>query len=141
MNVNGLILLFFFKSQCRENVEGRACDRCKENKYNRQAGCVDCPPCYNLVQDAVDLQRAKLIEMSSTLEKIKNTLTVSDDQDFEDKLAQVQERVDELWNTARKATGADEKGFLAKVNDLRERIKALDSTSKQIKLGSMVSLL
>jgi len=118
-------------------VEGRRCDRCKENKYNRQAGCVDCPPCYNLIQDAVSLQRSKLNEMTTTLDKIKNTLTVSDDQDFEDKLAQVQSRVEQLWNAARAAAGAgagaDEKGFLEKINDLREKIKGLDTTTKQIK--------
>ena len=26
--------------QCRENIEGRMCDRCMENKYNISAGCI-----------------------------------------------------------------------------------------------------
>lgn len=26
--------------QCRENVDGRRCDRCEENTYDKQAGCI-----------------------------------------------------------------------------------------------------
>lgn len=45
---------------CNDNVEGLRCDRCKENTYDREKGCIDCPDCYNLVQDAVNEHRTKL---------------------------------------------------------------------------------
>lgn len=90
---------------CRDNVEGRTCDRCKDNKWNRQAGCVDCPDCYNLVLDAVSSHREKLNEMNEHLEKIRNAPTVVNDREFEMKLQQVQQRVNKLWTDARSATG------------------------------------
>ncbi|ODN05380.1 Laminin subunit gamma-1 [Orchesella cincta] len=118
---------------CRENVEGRACERCKENKHNRQAGCVDCSACYNLVQEAVNAQRLKLDEMEKLLEDIANTPTVIDDRDFERKLTQVKDRVDQLWTDAKSAIGGDDKSLLEKVNELKDRVKALDQTAKQIR--------
>ncbi|KAI5640968.1 laminin EGF domain-containing protein [Phthorimaea operculella] len=50
---------------CQVNVEGRRCDRCMENKMQREdgQGCKDCPPCYNLVQDAVNMHRRELKEL------------------------------------------------------------------------------
>jgi len=114
-------------------VEGRACERCKENKFNRQAGCVDCPPCYNLVQDAVDKHRVKLNEMEKILEEIANTPTVTDDLDFERKLSQVQDRVDQLWKDAKSAIGGEDKSLLEKVNELKDKIQGMNDTSKQIR--------
>lgn len=79
-----------------ENVEGRRCDRCKENKYDRQRGCLNCEPCYNLVQEAADTHRGKLRELEKLLEDIANSPTVIDDADFENKLKEVQLRVENL---------------------------------------------
>lgn len=114
-------------------MEGRACERCKENKHNRQAGCVDCLPCYNLVQEAVNSQRAKVAEMEKVLEGIANTPTVSEDFEFEMKLTEVQERVDQLWTDAKSATGGEDKSLLEKVNELKDRVQAMDKTAKQIR--------
>lgn len=94
---------------------------------------MDCPACYNLVQEAVNSQRKKLSEMEKLLEDIANTPTVIDDVDFERKLAQVQERVDQLWTDARSATGGDDKSLLEKVNELKDKVKSLDQTAKQIR--------
>ena len=55
---------------CNDNVEGRRCDRCKENKYDRHQGCIDCPHCYNLVQDAVNEHRAKLEDLKTVSFKL-----------------------------------------------------------------------
>lgn len=94
---------------------------------------MNCPACYNLVQEAVNAQRVKVTQMEKLLEDIANTPTVIDDVDFERKLAQVQERVDQLWTDARSATGGDDKSLLEKVNELKDKIKAMDSTAKQIR--------
>ena len=92
---------------CRDNVEGRRCDRCKENKHDREAGCVDCPACYNLVQDAVDEHRGKLVSLSDLLERIVNNPTIISDVDFDVKLAEVQQRVDQLYADAKRNSGGD----------------------------------
>lgn len=50
-----LLYLFAFNKLCR----------CMENKKRRAdgQGCEDCPPCYNLVQDAVNAHRRELKEL------------------------------------------------------------------------------
>lgn len=88
-----------------ENVEGRQCDRCKENKYDRQRGCLDCEPCYNLVQDAANEHRVKLKELEKLLDNIANSPTVIDDADFENKLKEVQTKVENLEREAKFGVG------------------------------------
>lgn len=87
-------------------MEGRRCDRCKENKYDRQRGCVDCPACYNLVQSAANDHRAKLQELEKVLSNIASNPTVISDQDFERKLKEAQGFVEELWNDAKHRAGS-----------------------------------
>lgn len=86
-------------------MEGRRCDQCKENKYDRQRGCVNCPACYNLVQDAVASHRENLRNLQEVLKNINNNPTVIVDKDFEQKLKEVQTQVDELEQNAKFATG------------------------------------
>lgn len=87
-------------------MEGRQCDRCKENKYDRQRGCVDCPACYNLVQSAANEHRVRLKELEKVLTDIASNPTVISDQDFENKLKDVQGIVEQLWNEARHGAGS-----------------------------------
>lgn len=44
--------------------------RCMENKRRRAdgLGCENCPPCYNLVQDAVNQYRKELTELNDVSE-------------------------------------------------------------------------
>lgn len=86
-------------------MEGRRCDQCKENKYDRQRGCVDCPACYNLVRDAVREHRKSLRRLEDTLKNLNNNPTVVVDDKFEQKLKEVQMQVDELEQNAKYATG------------------------------------
>ncbi|UYV66195.1 LAMC3 [Cordylochernes scorpioides] len=91
---------------CRPNVEGRRCERCKENTYNKQAGCVSCPHCYDLVQDAVNLHRAKLRDLAHLLRTIKENPRTVDDKEFEVKLEEIMRKVDELLKDAKDAQGS-----------------------------------
>jgi len=79
---------------------------CKENKYDRQRGCVDCPACYNLVQDAANIHRKKLSDLEKILNDIKNTRTVASDADFERSLEEMQQNVDKLWKEAKEKSGS-----------------------------------
>ena len=56
---------------CRtDSVAGRKCDRCVENTAPIGGGgeCQPCPPCYSLVQAAVDRHREGLAQLDSLLQ-------------------------------------------------------------------------
>lgn len=99
-------LYLYFLFQCHDNVEGRRCDRCKENKYDRQHGCRNCPDCYNLVEDAVKAHRNKLNDLQRILKDIANSPTTTDDVDFESRLAEVQRAVNKLHDDAKNGAGS-----------------------------------
>ncbi|XP_067003262.1 laminin subunit gamma-1 [Anabrus simplex] len=107
---------------CLENVEGRRCDRCKENKYDRQRGCVDCPDCYNLVQDAANAHRQKLAELEKVLNDIASSPTVISDEEFDKKLNEVERIVDDLWNDAKRGAGTGDKSLLEHLSELSNRL-------------------
>lgn len=102
-------------------MEGRKCDRCKENKFDRQRGCVDCPACYNLVQSEVHLHLTKLQDFERKLNDINSTSLVITDKEFDEKLHQVQDAVQALADKAKMATGEDEKSLLERLEEIRER--------------------
>lgn len=84
---------------------------------------MDCEPCYNLVQDEVHAHIAKMKEFERKLNEINSTSVVISDKDFDEKLRQVQEAVDNLANKAKSATGDEEKTLIEKLNDIMERQK------------------
>lgn len=83
---------------CRDTVEGRKCDRCLENKYNLQAGCLDCDPCYTLVQKRVNMLRNQKEKVKEMLKDILENPSVVNDTTFETKLREVMKNV-ELFST------------------------------------------
>lgn len=122
---------------CNDNVEGRRCDRCKENKYDRHQGCLDCPDCYNLVQDAANDHRQKLRELNVVLQEIASKPTVVDDGEFNAKLKSVQEKIDILAEDAKSGAGGGDRTVVERINDLRERlekVKKLLDDSNEVEL-------
>ncbi|KAL3871372.1 hypothetical protein ACJMK2_039377 [Sinanodonta woodiana] len=89
---------------CREGVEGQRCDRCQENKYNITAGCIDCPPCYSLVQERVSIHRGKLRELNNLIINIGNDPTVFNDTAFLTQMNSVNDSVNILLDDARGAS-------------------------------------
>ncbi|XP_060569790.1 laminin subunit gamma-1-like, partial [Ruditapes philippinarum] len=89
---------------CVAGVEGKRCDRCMENKYNITAGCIDCPPCYSLVQERVNIHRGKLRELNNLILNIGNDPTAFNDTQFLTQLTQVNDSVNVLLDEARGAT-------------------------------------
>ncbi|XP_017769170.1 PREDICTED: laminin subunit gamma-1-like [Nicrophorus vespilloides] len=106
---------------CLENVEGRKCDRCKENKYDRQRGCVDCPDCYNLVQDASRRHLSKIHQLRSILDEIERNPTVIDDDTFEEQLQEIQDEVMIITDQAKSGLGTDDKTLMDKLDDISQR--------------------
>ncbi|XP_024947566.1 laminin subunit gamma-1 isoform X2 [Cephus cinctus] len=117
---------------CLTNVEGRKCDRCKENKHNRQDGCVDCPPCYNLVQDATNAHRRRLAELEETLRKINSSPTVIKDTDFEKELKNVQNRVNTLLQIAKQGSGNENKTLVEQLGELNEQLNEIEETLENV---------
>lgn len=113
----------FGQCPCNSNVEGQRCDRCKENKYDRHHGCLDCEPCYNLVQDAANDHRAKLKNMKKLLQDIASTPTVIEDDHFEGRIKAVQEKFDILYEDAKSGSGGGDQTVLERVNELQERLE------------------
>lgn len=114
----------FGQCPCNANVEGQRCDRCKENKFDRHHGCLDCEPCYNLVQDAANQHRDKLKNMKKLLQDIASTPTVINDDQFEAKIKAVQEKFDILYEDAKSGSGSGgDQTILERVEDLRERLE------------------
>lgn len=117
---------------CLTNVEGRKCDRCKENKHNRQYGCIDCPPCYNLIQDSVNLHRKRLYELESTLKKINSSPTVIKNSSFEDELLNVENRVKDLLQITKAGSKSENKTLVEQINELKEQLNQIDKISQSV---------
>jgi laminin gamma 1 len=116
---------------CRPNVEGRRCERCRENKYNKEAGCLDCPPCYTLVQEAVNDHRTKLQELTQLLDEIERNPQVVEDMNFERQLQEVGGKVSRLLEDARRAQGSDG-SLIAQLETLKDRIRRVQETAGRI---------
>lgn len=122
----------FGQCPCLDNVEGRQCDRCKENKHDRKRGCVNCPDCYNLVQDASKRHLAKLEQLQNILNEIERNPTVINDEEFEKQLKTIQQEVKQLSEDAKYGLGSDDTTILEKLEDIRKRQRDIDGTLSEI---------
>ncbi|KAJ8934784.1 hypothetical protein NQ318_023162 [Aromia moschata] len=120
----------FGQCPCLENVEGRRCDRCKENKYDRHRGCIDCPDCYNLVQDASRSHNNKLNKLTEILNEIEQKPTVITDDQFPDELTKLERDVGTFYDKVKNITG--ESSITQKVYDIRQREKEISRTLSEI---------
>lgn len=121
---------------CNDNVEGRRCDRCKENKFNRHQGCLDCPDCYNLVRDAANEHRQKLSDLKKVLQEIASNPTVIDDVEFESKLKAVEDKINILAEDAKSGSGGSDRTLVERIDDLHDRlnnVQKLLTASDQLK--------
>ncbi|KAJ8300900.1 hypothetical protein KUTeg_022419 [Tegillarca granosa] len=128
---------------CHNSAEGRRCDRCVENKYNLTAGCVDCPPCYSLVQQRVNVHRGKLRDLKNLIINIGNNPAAFNDTDFKEHMNKVNDSVMMLLDEARGAISdngtltkqlADMKktiqDVMIKTGTITRNIKSADEASK-----------
>ncbi|KAL4219663.1 Laminin-type epidermal growth factor-like domai [Mactra antiquata] len=106
---------------CVAGVEGKRCDRCMENKYNITAGCIDCPPCYSLVQERVNIHRGKLRELNNLILNIGSDPTAFNDTQFLSQLTLVNDSVNVLLNDAQGA-GSDNGTMGEQLQMLKEQI-------------------
>lgn len=95
---------------------------------------MDCPDCYNLVQDAANDHRKKLSELNNILREIASKPTVIDDAEFESKLRAVQEKIDILTEDAKSGAGGGDRTLKERIQDLHGRLdnvrKLLDNSDQ-----------
>ena len=117
--------------KCRTNVEGKRCEFCMENKYNKEAGCIDCPPCYTLVQESVASHRVKVLELKNLLDEIESNPLSVEDSNFEKQLNEVIRQVGQLLQEAKDAQGEDD-SLIAQLEAIKARIRRVQETTKKI---------
>ena len=66
---------------------------------------ADCPACYSLVQDRVNIHRVKLNELRDLVENIGKNPGQINDTDFRARIAEVNVTVVQLLQDARRAVG------------------------------------
>nr|XP_039271795.1 laminin subunit gamma-1-like [Styela clava] len=108
---------------CKDGVLGMKCDQCQENYYDISSGCIECPPCYGLVQDAVNTHRGELDRLSRMVNTIGDR-PVNGGDDFVQKLYALNRTLVELNKKANDLT--DKRNDLnEKVNEVNDRIREL----------------
>ncbi|XP_033642862.1 laminin subunit gamma-1-like [Asterias rubens] len=111
---------------CKDGVIGDKCNQCRENHYNIALGCIACPACYNLVQDRVNDHREDLRKLADLINNATNipSGTPLNDKDFEKKLAQLEEDLDETIVAAKSAEAQDSR-LARQYGDLTDNLNAL----------------
>jgi len=92
----------------------------KKTDFNKkQTSCFipyfstpDCPPCYSLVQERVNVHRGKLRELNNLILNIGNDPTAFNDTKFLAQLMVVNDSVNNLLDEARGASSKDCVGFI-----------------------------
>jgi laminin gamma 1 len=117
---------------CQPNIGGQHCDRCQENKYNLAAGCLDCPVCYNVVQEQVNILRRQINELREIIIHIGGSdRPPIDDADFKRQLTLVNITVVRLWNDAKRFSGFDS-SLGGQLDVIRAAIDEIMSTCGQV---------
>jgi len=88
------------RCDCKEGVLGAKCDQCQENFYDLASGCIECGPCYGLVQDAVNTHRDTLKQLENMTSSISTQDINQGNEDFEAELEQLQNQIISMKNTA-----------------------------------------
>lgn len=108
---------------CKDGVLGMKCDQCQENYYDISSGCIECPPCYGLVQDAVNTHRGELERLSRMVATIGDR-PINGGDDFVGKLDALKKSLDDLNEKANELT--DKRNDLNdKVSEVNDRITEL----------------
>nr|XP_002731086.2 PREDICTED: laminin subunit gamma-1-like [Saccoglossus kowalevskii] len=127
----------FGQCLCKDGVIGEKCDMCSENRYNLALGCIACPACYDLVQDKVDEHRKKLNELRDLIDNIGSNPEAINDEDFEKRLKEVNDTINQLLKEAKMAAGNDTT-LLEHLDDIKDSIDGLQDQLQ--KIGSNVDM-
>ncbi|GBM42739.1 hypothetical protein AVEN_180425-1, partial [Araneus ventricosus] len=64
---------------------------------------LDCPPCYSLLEEAIDRYKDKLTELAQLMEELKNHPETVEDFDFQRKLREADRKIGNLLDEAKRA--------------------------------------
>ncbi|KAM7399997.1 hypothetical protein PAMA_004607 [Pampus argenteus] len=111
------------RCDCRPGFVGARCDMCEENYfYNRSTpGCQQCPSCYSLVRDKVNLQRQKLHDLQTLIDNLGSGQETVSDKAFEDRLKEAERAIMDLLEEAQTSKDID-RGLLDRLNALNNTL-------------------
>lgn len=91
---------------------------------------MDCPQCYNLVQNEVRSHNEKLSKLYDILDKIERQPTVITDEEFPEKLKEVEQDIDQLHRKTKNITGKN--NLIQQVQSIHDREKEISRTLSEI---------
>lgn len=90
---------------CKDNVEGRRCDQCSENRYDLRRGCLACDDCFTLIQSRKNDINSSIGVLRDNLNEIHNNPVKVEDSEFDAKVQEVGELVTKLHSKALEKLG------------------------------------
>lgn len=93
---------------CKNNVEGRRCDQCSENRYNIRARCLACDDCYTLIQTRKNTINGTLATLRENLDEIQNNPITVNDSEFDNKVKIARTEVEQLHEKAKVKLNGDD---------------------------------
>lgn len=99
------------------------CDQCQENYYDLSSGCVECPPCYGLVQDAVNDHRTELQRLETMVRNIGDR-PVAEGDDFLQKLNDLKKTLEDSKQEAN--------ALIDKRNDLNDKVEEVNEKVSEL---------
>lgn len=113
------------------NIVGLKCNKCRENYYDLDSGCIECDTCYQIVQLGVDHHRRELEELTKLINDLENNPDVINDEKFNKQLLDLMNRVNQMLKEARNAADI-ERGLLDRYERLLLLLKSIRETSENV---------
>lgn len=129
---------------CKPNVVGKRCERCDELLYNLAAGCQPCEQCYKVIQKRTTKYRNSINDVQQsllTLTELLQSTGPAELQEFSQKLAQTQERLNNMvWyvgNITKNAPSTPDKPLERVVLDVLTELDDLQTAGNA--LGTVIT--
>lgn len=117
---------------CRQNVEGRRCDQCSENRYNLHNGCPACDDCYALIQSRKNGINQTMSSLRENLDEIQNSPVTVNDSEFDERVQKVKADVAALHQKAEQKFDTDNSIISEQAQTLKGQLVEADHLVKAV---------
>ncbi|CAD5229337.1 unnamed protein product [Bursaphelenchus okinawaensis] len=118
---------------CKNNVEGLRCDQCSENRYNLRSGCPACDDCYTLIQKRKNELNGSISALRENLDEIQNNPVKVEDAEFDARVNEVKEEVEELSSKAKSKLDGNDAKLLGQVDVVKKNLDDASGAVSHIK--------